>query len=58
MAYAHAGLASRFERTRVRRSLQPYSADELHKRAVFWRCAIPGGLMFWACVAYGIHSLA
>ena len=56
MAPAHENLASQVERARVWRSLQSYSADKMHQTAVFWRLTILGGLIFWACLAYGIYS--
>jgi len=57
MAAIHEHVAPQFERARVRQALHDYSYDESHERAMFWRLAIPGLLLFWACVAYGISSL-
>jgi hypothetical protein len=58
MAITHDHISSRVERARVRKSLQGYSGDDLHDRAVFWRIAIPGAVLFWACVTYGIYSVS
>jgi hypothetical protein len=57
MAVIHEHISPQFERIRVRQALHDYSYDEMHGRAVFWRIAIPGLLLFWVCVAYGIYSL-
>ncbi len=57
MAVTHEHIAARVECARVRRALRSYGRDDLHGRAVFWRIAIPGLLLFWACVAYGIYGL-
>ena len=57
MAAVHGHIWPQFERARVRQALHDYSYYELHERALFWRLAIPGVLLFWACVAYAIYSL-
>jgi hypothetical protein len=57
MAVTHEHIVTQVERARVRWALRSHGRDESHERAVFWRIAIPGLLLFWACVGYGIHSL-
>ncbi|HUE66343.1 MAG TPA: hypothetical protein VMO78_18390 [Rhizomicrobium sp.] len=56
MAVIHEHIGPQFERTHVRQALHDYSYDEMHERAMFWWLAIPGMLLFWTCVAYGIYS--
>ena len=58
MAVIYEHIAPQFERARVRQALHDYGYDELHERAKFWRIAIPGLLLFWVCVTFGIYSLA
>jgi hypothetical protein len=57
MAVTHEHITAQVDRARVRRALRSHSRDELHERAVFWRIAVPGLLLFWVCVAYGIYNL-
>jgi len=57
VTHTHEHIAAQVERARVRWALRSYRRDELHERAIFWRIAIPGLLLFWACVAYGIYNL-
>ena len=51
MAVIHEHISPQFERARIRQALHDYSYDEMHERAMFWRLAIPGLLLFWTCVA-------
>jgi hypothetical protein len=55
MAVIYGHVSPRFER--VRQPIRHYNDKELHQRALFWRIAIPAGLLFWACVVYGIFSV-
>lgn len=57
MAFTHDQLITRLERIRLHRELRRHR-DELHDRAVFWRLALPGSLMIWAAIAYGIYTLS
>jgi hypothetical protein len=57
MGETHEHIASQVKHARVHRALRSCRADELHVRAVFWRIAIPGMLLFWASVAYVIYCL-
>jgi hypothetical protein len=53
-------VAPHLKRGLMYRRLRIHRWDALHEhdgRATFWWIAIPSLLLFWAAVAYGVHSI-